>query len=176
MYNQPKTFDLMMEKITTTVVKHLYTQIQAGVSMLQIFDTWAGCMSYDDYMKYAFPYEKEVITQLKKLASDTPVTLYINGCGNLLEKMVDTGADVLSIDWMIDLAEAKKRVGDKVSLQGNMDPCYLYGSPDFVREKTIETLKKFGKETGYIFNLGHGILPDIPVENVKVMVDTVKNF
>ncbi|MBC7473095.1 MAG: uroporphyrinogen decarboxylase [Candidatus Sericytochromatia bacterium] len=175
MFNDKKTFDLLMEKTTETVVKHLYAQIKAGTSMVQIFDTWAGCLAYDDYVKYAFPYEKEVITRLKKL-TDVPVTLYINGCGNILEKMVETQADVLSIDWMVDLKDAKNRVGKKVALQGNMDPCCLYGSPESVKQKTLETLNKFGKETGYIFNLGHGILPDIPVENVKVMVDTVKNF
>ncbi|MFN8576038.1 MAG: uroporphyrinogen decarboxylase [Candidatus Sericytochromatia bacterium] len=175
MYNNKKDFFELMEKITETVVKHLIAQINAGVSLVQIFDTWAGMLSYSDYVEYAFPYQKKVIEQVKKV-SDTPITLYINGCGNILEKMAETGADVLSIDWMIDLAEAKKRVGDKVTLQGNMDPCVLYGSPEFVKSKTIETINKFGKETGYIFNLGHGVLPDIPVENVKVMVDTVKSY
>jgi uroporphyrinogen decarboxylase len=175
MYNDKKHFFELMEKITETVVKHLYAQIKAGVSLVQIFDTWAGMLSYSDYVEYAFPYQKKVISEIKKL-SDTPVTLYINGCGNILEKMVETGADVLSIDWMIDLADAKKRVGSKVSLQGNMDPCILYGSPDFVKAKTIETIEKFGKETGYIFNLGHGVLPDLPVENVKTMVNTVKSY
>jgi uroporphyrinogen decarboxylase len=175
MFNDPDTFNLVMEKVTETVIKHLKVQADAGCSMLQVFDTWAGCLSQADYAKYAFPYEKRVIEEVKKL-TDVPMTLYINGCGNLLEKMVDTGADVLSVDWMIDLAEAKQRVGNKVALQGNMDPCYLYGSPEFVKAKTLETLNKFGKETGYIFNLGHGVLPDLPVENVKLMVETVKNY
>lgn len=175
MYNDKKHFFELMEKISETVVKHLYAQIKAGVSLVQIFDTWAGMLSYDDYVEYAFPYQKKVISEIKKL-SDTPVTLYINGTGNILEKMADTGADVLSIDWMIDLAEAKKRVGHKVALQGNLDPCVLYGPPEFVKAKTIETIEKFGKETGFIFNLGHGVLPDIPVENVKTLVNTVKSY
>lgn len=175
MFNNKKSFELLMEKLTDTVVKHLYAQIQAGASMVQIFDTWAGCLSPEDYLIYAYPYEKAVIKKLKEL-TDTPVTLYINGCGNFLEKMAETGADVLSIDWMTDLADAKKRVGKKVALQGNLDPCSLYGSPDFIKRRVLENLNKFGKETGYIFNLGHGILPDIPVENVKLLVETVKSY
>jgi uroporphyrinogen decarboxylase len=175
MFNEKKAFSLLMEKLTETVVKHLYAQVQAGASLVQIFDTWAGCLSPEDYLNYAFPYEKAVIDQLKKL-TDTPVTLYINGCGNFLEKMAETGADVLSIDWMTDLAYAKKRVGDKVSLQGNLDPCVLYGEPEFIKKRVLETLNKFGKETGYIFNLGHGILPDIPAENVKLLVEIVKGY
>ncbi len=175
MYNEKKHFFELMEKISETVVKHLYNQIKAGVSVVQVFDTWAGMLSYSDYVEYAFPYQKKVIQEIKKL-SDTPVTLYINGCGNILEKMVETGADIISIDWMLDLAQAKKRVGDKVVLQGNLDPCVLYGSPEFVKAKTIETIEKFGSKTGHIFNLGHGVLPDIPRENVKIMVDTVKSY
>lgn len=175
MYNEKKHFFELMEKISETVIKHLYGQIKAGVSVVQVFDTWAGMLSYDDYVEYAFPYQKKVIQEIKKL-SDTPVTLYINGCGNIIEKMVETGADIISIDWMLDLAEAKRRVGDKVVLQGNMDPCVLYGSPEYVKAKTIQTIEKFGSKTGHIFNLGHGVLPDIPVENVKVMVDTIKSY
>ena len=175
MFNEKQAFPLLMEKITETVVKHLMAQIEAGASMVQIFDTWAGCLSPQDYLTYAFPYEQAVIRRIKEL-TDTPVTLYINGCGNFLEKMPDTGADVLSIDWMVDLALAKKLVGGRVALQGNLDPCCLYGSPEFVKARVLEVLNKFGKETGYIFNLGHGILPDIPVENVKLLVETVKNY
>lgn len=175
MYKEPKTFALLMEKITETVVRHFLAQIKAGTSMVQMFDTWAGCLSYDDYVKYAFPYQREVIRSVKE-HSDVPMTLYTNGCGNILEKMVETGADVLSIDWMLDLKQAKERVGKKVALQGNIDPCCLYGTPEFVEQKVKETIDKFGKETGYIFNLGHGILPDIPVENVKVLVKTVQNY
>lgn len=175
MFGDEKSFKLLMEKLVETTTKHLYAQIQAGASMVQLFDTWAGVLSPEDYAQYAFPYQKEVISNIKKL-SDTPITLYINGSGNVLEKMAETGADVLSIDWMQDLAEAKKRVGHKVALQGNLDPCCLYGSPEFVQKRVLETLNKFGKETGYIFNLGHGILPDIPVENVKLLVKTVQGF
>ncbi|MFN8673342.1 MAG: uroporphyrinogen decarboxylase [Candidatus Sericytochromatia bacterium] len=175
MYNQKEAFDLLMEKTVETVSNHFLAQIEAGASMVQMFDTWAGCLSYDDYVKYAFPYQKEVFSRVKA-KSDVPLTLYINGCGNLLEKMTETGADVLSIDWMTDLAEAKKRVGHKVALQGNLDPCVLYGSKEFVEKKVKETIDKFGKETGYIFNLGHGILPDIPVENVKILVKTVQEY
>ena len=175
MYNDKKSFFELMEKISETVIKHLYSQIKAGVSVVQVFDTWAGMLSYDDYVEYAFPYQKKVISEIKKL-SDTPVTLYINGCGNILEKMTETGADIISIDWMLDLALAQKRIGDKVVIQGNLDPCVLYGSPEFVKAKTIETIEKFGAKTGHIFNLGHGVLPDIPRDNVKTMVDTVKSY
>jgi uroporphyrinogen decarboxylase len=175
MFNKEKEFTLLMEKLTETITKHLIYQIESGSDLVQIFDTWAGSLSPSDYEKYAFPYQKKIISSIKE-KYDNPIILYINGCGNILEKMAETGADVLSIDWMTDLAHAKSRVGHKVSIQGNMDPCYLYGNKDFVKHKVIETLNKFGNETGYIFNLGHGILPDISVENVKTMVETVKNY
>jgi uroporphyrinogen decarboxylase len=175
MFNKEKEFLLLMEKLSETITKHLIYQIESGADLVQLFDTWAGVLSPSDYEKYAFPYQKKIISNIK-LKYNVPIILYINGCSNILEKMADTGADVLSIDWMIDLAYAKFKIGNKVSLQGNMDPCYLYGNKDFVKQKVIETLNKFGNETGYIFNLGHGILPDIPVENVKVMVETVKNY
>lgn len=175
MFNKEKDFTLLMEKLTETITKHLIYQIESGSDLVQLFDTWAGSLSPSDYEKYAFPYQKRIISNIKE-KYDTPITLYINGCGNVLEKMAETGADVLSIDWMTDLAYAKSRVGHKVSIQGNMDPCYLYGDKDFVKHKVTETLNKFGNETGYVFNLGHGVLPDIPVENVKTMVETVKNY
>ncbi|GIW22210.1 MAG: uroporphyrinogen decarboxylase [Candidatus Sericytochromatia bacterium] len=175
MFNKEKIFLLLMEKITETIIKHLIYQIESGADIIQIFDTWAGVLAPNDYEKYAFYYQKKIISSIKS-KYDIPIILYINGSGNILEKMVETGADALSIDWMTDLAYAKSKVGDKVSLQGNMDPCYLYGNREFVKNKVIETINKFGKETGYIFNLGHGILPDIPVENVKTMVETVKKY
>jgi len=175
MINEPQSFSLLMEKLTETVIKHLYSQIKAGAELVQIFDTWAGVLSPKDYNDFVFPYQKRIITELKKL-SDVPISLYINNCGNILEKMTETGADVLSIDWMIDIVKAKKLIGDKVTIQGNLVPSYLFGKPEFVKEKTLEILNIFGKNTGYIFNLGHGILPNTPVENVKLMVDTVINF
>jgi len=175
MINDPRAFSLLMEKLTETVIKHLYSQIKAGSDLVQLFDTWAGVLSPKEYNDFVFPYQKRIIQELKKL-SDVPISLYINNSGNILEKMSDTGADVISLDWMIDIAKAKKVIGDKVSIQGNLDPCYLFGEPEFVKQKTLDILNIFGKNTGYIFNLGHGILPNTPVENVKLMVETVINF
>src|SRR5262249_41248310 len=151
---------------------YLNAQIEAGVNAVQLFDSWAGELNAADYEEFALPYERRVFEQVNR--ANVPVILFLNGCATILEKMVTTGADGLSIDWRIDLADAKKRVGDKVALQGNLDPCVLLGDPQGIASKTREILSAGGGQ-GHIMNLGHGILPPTPVDNARTFIDTVKS-
>lgn len=171
MYSQPKVVHSLLEKVADTQALYLNAQIAAGVQAVQLFDSWAGELSTPDYTTFALPYEKRVFEQLNRV--DVPVILFLNGCSSILEQMATSGADVLSIDWRISLAEAKKRVGDKVALQGNLDPCILLGPQSEIERRTQEILEAGGGE-GHIMNLGHGILPPTPVENAKTFIDTVK--
>ncbi len=175
MFREPKTIHRLLDKLADTIILYLNAQIEAGVQVVQLFDTWAGELSAADYEEFALPYEQKIFEQLHRGPSGitVPAILYINGCSHILEKMVETGANVLSIDWRIDLAEARRRTGDKVALQGNLDPCELLGTPETITESVKEILKK-GGGLGHIMNLGHGILPMVPVENARAFIEAAK--
>ena len=176
MYREPMTIHRLLDKLADTII--LY--IKAGAQVVQLFDTWAGELSAADYEEFALPYERKVFERIHRdhsgrgpSGSNVPAILYVNGCSHILEKMVESGADVLSIDWRIDLAEARRRVGDRVALQGNLDPCELLGTPETIAESVKEILKK-GGDLGHIVNLGHGILPMVPVENARAFIEAAK--
>ena len=146
-------------------------QIKAGVHAVQLFDTWAGSLAPDDYKEFALPYVEKVIQGIDKRGC--PVILFANGVSSILKYMDSSGADVIGLDCRIDIGDAKKRVGSRVSLQGNLDPCVLYAEPSVIKGHVKSILKKYGSSPGHIFNLGHGILPDTPVDNAKALVDIV---
>jgi uroporphyrinogen decarboxylase len=171
MYNEPRTFHRLMEKLADTQATYLKAQIEAGADAIQLFDSWAGELSPADFAEYALPYIQRVFEQVGNAA---PRILYINGTSHLLELMVQSGAEVLSIDWRTDIADAKRRTGGKVALQGNVDPCRLLGPREGVIAAVKETLAKVGGEPGHIMNLGHGILPPTPVENAKTFIATAQ--
>jgi len=171
LFEAPKLLHALLDKLADTVTAYLNAQIAAGAHAVQLFDTWAGALSPTEYAEFAFPYTQRVIAGLRR--DRTPVILYVNGGSDYLERMAGTGADVLSLDWRIDIGEARRRVGHKVALQGNLDPCALYGPPAAIRAQVARVLQSFGKGEGHIFNLGHGILPDIPVAHAVAMVDAV---
>ncbi len=175
MYSEPETIRRLLDKLADTIILYINAQIEAGAQVVQLFDTWAGELSASDYEEFALPYEQKVFERIHRGPSglSVPAILYINGCSHILEKMVDSGANVLSIDWRIDLAEAKRRVGAEVALQGNLDPCELLGTPETITESVKEILKK-GGGLGHIVNLGHGILPMVPVENARAFIDAAK--
>ncbi len=172
MFADPKTFHALMDKIADTVILYLNAQIEAGAEVVQLFDSWAGELSCRDYEEFALPYERKIFDSINR--HKAPAILFINGCGNFLEKMAASGADVLSIDWRIDLAEARKRVGDDITLQGNLDPCVLLTTPEIVTEKARELIRAGGGHR-HILNLGHGILPPTPVENARAFIDAAKS-
>jgi uroporphyrinogen decarboxylase len=180
MYREPMTIHRLLDKLADTIILYVNAQIEAGAQVVQLFDTWAGELSAADYEEFALPYERKVFERIHRdlagrgpSGANVPAILYVNGCGHILEKMAESGADVLSIDWRIELAEARRRVGDKVALQGNLDPCELLGTPETIAESVREILKK-GGGLGHIMNLGHGILPMVPVENARAFIETAK--
>jgi uroporphyrinogen decarboxylase len=175
MYREPKRIHKLLDKLADTIILYINAQIEAGAQVVQLFDTWAGELSAADYEEFALPYERKVFERIHRGPGGLtiPAILYVNGCSHILEKMAESGANVLSVDWRIDLAEARRRAGDKLALQGNLDPCELLGAPETIAESVKDILRK-GGGLGHIVNLGHGILPMVPVENALAFVEAAK--
>jgi uroporphyrinogen decarboxylase len=167
MYTEPKLFRRLLEKIARTTARYLKAQIAAGASAVQLFDTWAGELSRGDYEGFALPATQLLLEELG--AGATPVILYTRGSNHLLESVARAGADVLSVDWRVDLAEARRRLGNGAALQGNIDPCVLLGPEEAIRDAVRVAIEKTGG-VGHILNLGHGILPPTPVEHAQAFV------
>ncbi|MBI5188469.1 MAG: uroporphyrinogen decarboxylase [Nitrospirae bacterium] len=186
MFQHSGVFSCLMEKLTATVISYLSAQINAGVQAVQIFDTWAGILTPRDYEEFALPYVKLVVDALKseqrakskeqRVESSVPIIYFANDCAGILKEVKKTGADVIGIDWRIDMADAIKRLGKKVVVQGNLDPCALFLPKEKIEEKVKDILWKGESAKGHIFNLGHGILPETPVENVIAMVEAVHKY
>ena len=171
MYQNPGLFQGLLEKITATVIDYLTAQIRAGAQAVQIFDSWGGNLSPYDYESIIFPHVKKAIKALKKF--DVPIIFFVNDCAGLLDIVKKSGADVVGIDWRVDMGKAVKTIGKKVSVQGNLDPCVLFGTKEHIDERVQDILNKGESARGHIFNLGHGILPETPVENAIAMVEAV---
>jgi uroporphyrinogen decarboxylase len=165
-YREPQVLHALLDKLASTVSSYLLFQIESGAQVIQLFDTWAGELNRGDYEEFALPYTQKIF---QAVGTRVPRILYLNGCSAILESMAGSGADVISIDWRISIAEAKRRVGDRVALQGNLDPCVLLGPEDRIFAKTKEILDQAGP-AGHILNLGHGILPPTPVENARSFI------
>ncbi|MEW6209010.1 MAG: uroporphyrinogen decarboxylase [Acidobacteriota bacterium] len=172
MFAEPKTFHALLDKIADTVILYLNAQIEAGAEIVQLFDSWAGELSRRDYEEFALPYEQKIFDSINRQSA--PAVLFINGCGNFLEEMKTSGADVLSIDWRVDLKEARTRIGDDITIQGNLDPCVLLTNPEIIREEARKLIRAGGGHR-HILNLGHGILPPTPVENARAFIDAAKS-
>lgn len=178
MYEQPELMHSLLDKLAQAVAAYLNAQIAAGAQAVMLFDTWGGLLNSEDYAEFSLSYAKQV-KDLLITESDgqrIPSILFTKGGGLWLETMADTGYDALGLDWQTDIAKARTRVGDKVALQGNMDPVALYAKPEIIAEKVKTILQKYGHGSGHVFNLGHGILPDINPEHVKAMVDAVRQY
>lgn len=175
MHREPKTLHALLAKIAEATIPYLNSQIEAGVHVIQLFDTWAGELSPENYSEFALPYQQQVFESLHRGPEGlgVPAILYVNGCAAILEKMAESGANVLSIDWRINLDDARLRVGDKLALQGNLDPGALLGTVESISGHVEEMLRR-GGDIGYVANLGHGILPMTPVENARAFVETAK--
>lgn len=173
-YQAPELLHRLLERLTRMVGEYLVAQIEAGADAVQLFDTWAGALAPADYDAFCAPYTAKIVETVKKTGA--PIILYVNGCATLLESMAGTGVDAISVDWRVDLAEAKARVGDRVALQGNLDPCVLYAPPEVIRRHTRRILEIYQREPGHVFNLGHGILPDVSVESARTLVQAVHDM
>lgn len=171
-YNQPEAAHLLLDKIAKAVADFLSAKIEAGADAVQIFDTWGGLLSPADYSEFSLNYITKVISGIKR--TDQPVIVYAKGVHFSMDKIAACCADVIGLDWTMNLGQIKKMIGNNVALQGNLDPAILYAGKDKIRTKVINVLASFGEGKGHIFNLGHGILPDVSPENAKYMVEVVK--
>jgi uroporphyrinogen decarboxylase len=170
-YNNPGLAHRILEKLSDAVSEYLSAKIETGVDAVQIFDTWGGILSPHDYNEFSLQYIERVISKLKR--HDEPIIVFAKGVHNLT-RLADSGADVISLDWTMDLGEVRKEIGDKVALQGNLDPTVLFGEKDFIKDEAKRVLESYGNGPGHIFNLGHGILPNTEPEKAKALVQFVK--
>ena len=171
MFTQPAAWDQLMRKLVNVLASYAAGQLRAGAQALQVFDSWVGCLSPDDYRRYALPYTRELVQRLKHMG--TPIIYFGTDTATLLEDMQQTGADVIGLDWRIPLDEGWARLGWRGAVQGNLDPAALFAPWPELRSRIEEVLRRAGGRAGHIFNLGHGILPETPVENVKALVEFV---
>ncbi len=178
MFSEPAAMHQLLDVLAKSVTAYLNAQIEAGAQAVMLFDTWGGVLSTRDYQAFSLQYMQQIINGLirEKDGNKIPVTLYSKGGAGWLEKMAETGADCIGLDWTIDIDLARARIGDKVALQGNMDPCILYSTPELIEQEVADILAKYGNGSGHVFNLGHGIHPTIAPENVKAYVDAVHQY
>lgn len=175
LYDDPKLLHELLDKLARSVTAYLNAQIAAGAQAVMIFDTWGGMLSEPHYLEFSLQYMQQIIDGLDRKNGDAviPVILFTKGGGLWLQAMANTGCDALGLDWTIPINRARALVGDRVALQGNLDPAALYASPEKVEAEVKRIIDDFGQGSGHVFNLGHGVTPDINPENVKILVDTV---
>lgn len=171
----PAIMDTLLSTVADTTTDYLNAQIDAGVQAVMIFDTWGAALERDDYRRFSLASMQKIVDglQRKKDGTTIPVILFTKGAGTLLSDMVGTGCDALGVDWTTDLSDARKFTADKVALQGNLDPATLRESPETIEQGVADVLASYGSGPGHVFNLGHGITPDINPDNLKVLVDAV---
>jgi uroporphyrinogen decarboxylase len=174
-FSEPELLHKLLGKIADSIAVYVRYQIDSGAQMVQLFDSWAGNLSPIDYDTFALPYQQRVVRQVKETHPDTPLVMYISGSAGVLERMGQTGVDIVSVDWTVDMADARRRLGPDMIVQGNMDPGALFGSKQFIYDRILDTVKKAGNK-GHILNLGHGILPGTPEENAAYFFETAKNL
>jgi len=178
MYNTPEIMHEMLRKLAESVTDYLNAQIKAGAQAVQIFDTWGGVLSHNAYQEFSLKYMQQIVNGLirENEGRKIPVILFTKGAGQWLELMADTGCDALGLDWTTDIGNARNRVGDKVALQGNMDPSVLYAQPERIREEVATILGRYGTGSGHVFNLGHGIHQFVDPEHAKAFIEAVEEL
>ncbi len=171
-FTQPIAAHILLQKITDTTIAYLKEKVKAGVDVVQIFDSWGGMLSPVDYQEFSWKYINQIIEALK---DDAPVIAFGKGCWFALEEMSNSNAAALGVDWTITPQIARKLTGNKITLQGNLDPTRLLSPPKEIKKLVTQMITDFGKDK-YIVNLGHGILPNVPLDNVKAFIDAVKEY
>jgi len=178
MYEDPSTLHLLLDTLAQSVTAYLNAQIEAGAQAVMIFDTWGGVLTPQAYRQFSLNYMEQIVSGLirEQDGQIIPVTLFTKGGGQWLEDVAATGCNAIGLDWTINIDAARARVGDKVALQGNLDPCTLYAAPETIREHVEQVITRFGNHPGHVFNLGHGIHPAVKPEHLGVLVDAVHEF
>lgn len=174
-FSEPMILHQLLAKLADAIAIYARYQIDSGAQVVQMFDSWAGQLSPQDYDTFALPYQQRVFQQVKQTHPDTPLILLVSGSAGVLERMGQSGADIVSVDWAVDMADARARLGKQVKVQGNLDPGVLFGSKEFIRDRILDTVRKAGN-WGHILNLGHGVLPETPEENVAFFFETAKEL
>ncbi len=172
MLDEPDVLSELLDKLAIAVRLCLEAQLAAGADAVQIFDTWGGALAPDHYKRFSLEYIFKIVSNMSRDGS--PVIIFSKGANHSLKDIADIGADVVGIDWTVDMADVRNSIGDRVSIQGNLDPSVLYASPEMIRQEVKSILRKYGKGTGHVFNLGHGIFPDVPVDHAKAFVRAVQ--
>ncbi|AUB81745.1 uroporphyrinogen decarboxylase [Candidatus Thiodictyon syntrophicum] len=175
MYDRPQLLHALLTKVADAVAVYLNAQIARGAQAVMVFDTWGGALTPAKYQEFSLAYMQRVVAGLTREAEGrrVPAVLFTKNGGQWLDRMADTGCDALGVDWTTDLADARRMVKDRVALQGNLDPCVLYASPERIREEVAAVLASFGHGSGHVFNLGHGITPDVDPDHAGAMVAAV---
>ena len=172
-YTAPEDWHRLMQRLCQLITKYLNCQIAAGAQAVQLFDSWAGCLTPGDYEEFVLPYTRSVIAGITK---GVPVINFSTGTAGLLKQIRDAGGDVIGLDWRINLDEGWATVGHDIAVQGNLDPVALFAPPEEIRRRVADVLDRAGNRPGHIFNLGHGVLPETPVDHVIAMVEAVHDL
>ena len=177
-YGDPQTAHRLLDKLADAVIDYLNAQIESGAQAVQIFDTWGGVLAPDLFRSFSLQYLEKIVNGLHRTydGNTIPVVLFCKGCNSQLEALADTDCDGLGVDWTISLAEARSRVGDRVSLQGNLDPAIMLTNPDIIEAQVKATLASFGSGHGHVFNLGHGITPEVDPHHMTVLTESVRQY
>jgi uroporphyrinogen decarboxylase len=175
-YAEPQTAHLLLDKLADGVIDYLNAQIESGAQAVQIFDTWGGVLAPDMFIEFSLRYLEKIVGSLHRSydGNTIPVVLFCKGCNAHLEALADTGCDGLGVDWTITLNEARARVGERVSLQGNLDPAIMLTNPDIIESQVKATLASYGNGHGHVFNLGHGITPEVDPHHMTVLTESVR--
>jgi uroporphyrinogen decarboxylase len=175
MAEEPAALNQLLNVVAATTTEYLNAQIDSGAQAVMIFDTWGGVLEREDYRRFSLAHMQQILDGVTRHhdGERVPVILFTKGAGPLLEDMAQTGCDALGVDWMTDLSDARELTGDRVALQGNLDPAALRGSAEEIEEGVARVLASYGDGPGHVFNLGHGITPDIDPDKVKTLVDAV---
>ena len=178
LFENPKHLHQLLNVLADTVIDYLNAQIEAGADSVMIFDTWGGLLNKESYENFSLRYMSKIVDGIHRKYDERtiPVTLFTKGGSAWLEQIAATGCDGVGLDWTIEIGEAERRIGSKVALQGNLDPSVLYASPEIITAEAYKVLNQFKGQTGHVFNLGHGITPDVNPESMKVLVDAVHSY
>ncbi len=178
LFENPKHLHQLLNVLADTVIDYLNAQIEAGADSVMIFDTWGGLLNKESYENFSLRYMSKIVEGIHRKYDEKtiPVTLFTKGGSAWLEQIAATGCDGVGLDWTVEIGEAERRIGSKVALQGNLDPSVLYASPEVITAEAYKVLDQFKGQTGHVFNLGHGITPDVNPESMKVLVDAVHSY